>query len=251
MTRRVSVNGSLAHLGQRVDVTRDEVTVDGVVLGVRPGLVHYILNKPTGVIATARDELGRRCVVDMVPDEPRVFPVGRLDAETEGLLVLTNDGDLAHRLAHPSFGVEKEYLAEVCGTPGRRVVAAFARGIVLDDGFVARARASVVAPGTLKLVICEGHNREIRRMCDAAGYPVRRLVRTRIGPISDNRLSPGDWRILSPKEVRMLASAGLGTAKLRSHQPHASAPTPGAAGRKATARALAGPVRPTAPGRYL
>lgn len=116
---RVTVNGEVAEPGTRVDPDRDTIAVNGAVIGVRPGLVHYLLNKPAGVVTTASDPQGRPTVVELVPAEPRVFPVGRLDAGTEGLLLLTNDGDLAQRVAHPSHGVEKEYLAEVEGTPSR------------------------------------------------------------------------------------------------------------------------------------
>jgi 23S rRNA pseudouridine2605 synthase len=143
-------------------------------------------------------------VVDLVPAEPRVFPVGRLDADTEGLLILTNDGGFAHRLTHPSFGVAKEYLAEVEGTPGRAVLRTLREGVDLEDGRTAPARVSLVSPGVLRLVISEGRNRQVRRMCEAVGHPVRRLVRTRIGPVADRRLPPGSWRPLTTGEVRSL-----------------------------------------------
>src|SRR5206468_8321619 len=120
----------------------DHVEVDGVPISVREGLVYYLLNKPAGVVTTAADPQGRRTVIELVPDEPRVFPVGRLDAETEGLLLLTNDGDLTHRLTHPSFGVEKEYLAEVEGEPSAAAVRRLRRGVDLDDGMTAPARVS-------------------------------------------------------------------------------------------------------------
>src|SRR5690606_10012951 len=138
---RVTVNGEVAVLGRRIDVERDHVEVDGVPLSVRPGLVYYLLNKPAGVITTAADTHGRPTVVDLVPAQPRVFPVGRLDADTEGLLILTNDGDLAHRLTHPSFGVEKEYIAEVEGTPSRAAIRRLREGVELDDGPTAPALA--------------------------------------------------------------------------------------------------------------
>jgi 23S rRNA pseudouridine2605 synthase len=164
------------------------------------------------VISTAQDPHGRPTVVDLVPAEPRVHPVGRLDAETEGLLLLTNDGDLTHRLTHPSFGVEKEYLAEVEGVPTRAEVRRLREGVDLDDGPTAPARVAP-APGAdgeraaLLIVIHEGRNRQVRRMCEAIGHPVRRLVRTRIGPIADRALAPGDWRPLTPAEVRALYGA--------------------------------------------
>ncbi|MCY3850937.1 MAG: pseudouridine synthase [Acidimicrobiaceae bacterium] len=204
---RVTVDGDVAVLGRRVDVSCDEVAVDGVAVGVRPGLVHYLLNKPAGVISTADDTHGRRTVVDLVPSEPRVFPVGRLDADTEGLLLLTNDGEMAHRLSHPSFGVDKEYLAQVQGSPSRAAVRRLREGVTLDDGPTAPARANIVEANLVKIVIHEGRNRQVRRMCEAVGHPVVRLVRTRIGPLVDRSLAPGEWRKLSALEVRSLEVA--------------------------------------------
>jgi 23S rRNA pseudouridine2605 synthase len=204
---RVVVNGEKAILGQRVDPTVDRVELDGVLLPVLPGLVHYVLNKPVGVVTTADDPHGRRTVVGLVPDEPRVFPVGRLDADSEGLLILTNDGDLAQRLTHPSFGVEKEYLAEVEGVPSAGALRTLRQGVELDDGMTAPATVGVVGPGVLRIVIHEGRNRQIRRMTEAVGHPVRRLVRTRIGPLSEQGLGPGEWRPLTLSEVRDLAAA--------------------------------------------
>jgi 23S rRNA pseudouridine2605 synthase len=204
---RVRVNGATAVLGQRVDPARDRVELDGVVLPVLPGLVHYVLNKPVGVVTTADDPQGRATVVGLVPSEPRVFPVGRLDADSEGLLILTNDGDLAQRLTHPSYGVEKEYLAEVDGRPSAGALRRLREGVELDDGMTAPATVGVVAPGVLRIVIHEGRNRQVRRMTEAVGHPVRRLVRTRIGPLTERGLGPGEWRALTLTEVRDLAGA--------------------------------------------
>jgi 23S rRNA pseudouridine2605 synthase len=208
---RVRVNGELARLGDRADPETDRIEVDGAVVGVRAGLVHYLLNKPAGVVTTASDPQGRPTVVGLVPAEPRVFPVGRLDADTEGLLLLTNDGELAHRMTHPSFGVEKEYLAEVEGRPTRGVLRRLREGVDLDDGRTAPARASVVGDRLLRITIHEGRNRQVRRMCDAVGLPVRRLVRVRVGPITDRRLAPGEWRPLEQEEVRALERAAAGS----------------------------------------
>lgn len=204
---RVSINGVTAILGARVDLDHDEVAVDGVPIGVKPGLVYYLLNKPTGVVTTADDPQGRPTVIGLVPDEPRVHSVGRLDLDTEGLLLLTNDGQLTHRLTHPRFGVEKEYVAEVEGTPSRGALRRLREGIQLDDGPTAPASASSPAPGVVKLVIHEGRNRQVRRMCDAVGHPVKRLIRTRIGPLRDVHLGPGEWRELTTDEVRDLERA--------------------------------------------
>jgi len=205
---RVVVNGTVAVLGARVQPETDQVTVDGAPVGVRPGLVHYLVNKPRGVVTTASDPQGRPTVVELVPDEPRVFPVGRLDLDTEGLILLTNDGTLANAIAHPSTGVEKEYLVEV---HGGRVSPSGLRhlreGVELEDGRTAPARVTQPSPGVLGITIHEGRNRQVRRMCSAVGHEVRRLVRVRIGPISDRRLAPGDWRELLSDEVIALGQA--------------------------------------------
>ena len=204
---RVSVNDEVAVLGRRVDPVADRVEVDGIAVGVQPGLVYYLLNKPAGVVSTASDPEGRPTVVQLVPDQPRVFPVGRLDSSSEGLLVLTNDGELTHRLTHPSFGVDKEYLVWVTGSPSRAALRQLRQGIELDDGITAPARVAAVDPDLLRITIHEGRNRQIRRMCEAVGHPVRRLVRVRIGPLQEPNLAPGVWRALSLEEVRTLSNA--------------------------------------------
>ena len=204
---RVLVDGETAVLGRRVDPETALIEVDGAPVGVRPDLVHYVLNKPAGVVTTADDPQGRPTVVGLVPNEPRVFPVGRLDVDTEGLLLLTNDGELAHRLTHPSYGVEKEYVAEVEGSPTRAVLRRLREGVELDDGPTAPARATLVDPSVVRLTIHEGRNRQVRRMCEAVGHSVVRLVRTRIGPLADRSLAPGAWRELTGDEVRSLQRA--------------------------------------------
>lgn len=204
---RVLVDGEVAVLGRRVDVETALIELDGAPIGVRPDLVHYLLNKPAGVVTTADDPEGRPTVVGLVPTEPRVFPVGRLDFGTEGLLLLTNDGELAHRLTHPSFGVEKEYVAELQGSPSRAALRRLREGIELDDGVTAPARAALLEPSVLRLTIHEGRNRQVRRMCDAIGHPVVRLIRTRIGPLADRSLAPGAWRELTGDELRSLQRA--------------------------------------------
>ncbi len=204
---RVTVNGQVAELGRRVSVDDDLIEVDGAAIGVRPGLVHYLLNKPAGVVTTADDPQGRPTVLDLVPAEPRVFPVGRLDLDTEGLLVLTNDGELTHRLTHPSYGVDKEYLVHVEGRPTRAALRQLREGVELDDGLTAPAQVGVVTDGLIRIVIHEGRNRQVRRMCDTVGFPVQRLVRSRIGPLTDRKLKPGTWRELTTDEVRSLERA--------------------------------------------
>ena len=207
---RVKVNDEVAVLGRRVKTATDKVEVDGVTIGVAPGLVYYLLNKPVDVITTAKDTHGRQTVIELVPLEPRVFPVGRLDAETEGLLILTNDGELGHRLTHPSFGIEKEYLAHVdCSSNGvgESALKKLRDGIELDDGITSPAEVGQLQPGVLRIVIHEGRNRQIRRMCDAVGHPVERLVRVRVGPLIDRTLAPGKWRHLTTAEVVSLNQA--------------------------------------------
>lgn len=203
----VTVNGEVVRLGARVEVDVDVVEVEGVPIGVRPGLVYYLLNKSAGVVTTADDPQGRPTVVSLVPDTPRVHPVGRLDLDTEGLLLITNDGQLTHRLTHPSFGVEKEYVAEVEGDPGRGALRRLRDGVELEDGLTAPAKVSSLGPGLVRMTIHEGRNRQVRRMCAAVGHPVRRLVRTRIGPLRDTHLRPGEWRELTTDEVRDLERA--------------------------------------------
>ena len=204
---RVRVDGAVAVLGRRVDAETVLILVDGAPVGVRPGLVYYLLNKPVGVVTTADDPQGRPVVVGLVPDEPRVFPVGRLDLDTEGLLLLTNDGEIANRITHPSYGVEKEYVAHVEGSPTRSVLRQLREGVELEDGVTAPARVTPVEPNVLRLVIHEGRNRQVRRMCDAVGHPVIRLVRTRIGPLADRSIRPGTWRHLETDELRALERA--------------------------------------------
>jgi len=206
---RVTVNGEVPVLGRRVDPDVDVIELDGVPLPVRPGLVHYLVNKPPGVVSTAGDTHDRPTVVGLVPPEPRVFPVGRLDMDSEGLIIVTNDGELTHRLTHPSYGVPKEYLVQVEGEPSPAAVRTLREGVDLEDGTTAPARVAVVAPTLLRMVIHEGRNRQIRRMCEAVGHPVVRLVRTRIGPLADPSLSPGTYRPLTFDEVRGLAAAAV------------------------------------------
>ena len=204
---RVRVNGERAVLGRRVDPESDVIEVDGAQIGVKAGLVHYLLNKPVGVVTTVSDPQGRPTVVDLVPSDTRVFPVGRLDADTEGLLILTNDGDLTHRLTHPSFGVEKDYLVMVEGSPSRGALRTLREGVELDDGLTSPAKVSQVGDSLIRITIHEGRNRQVRRMCESVGHPVLRLVRTRIGPLAERGLAPGEWRELTQDEVRALERA--------------------------------------------
>ncbi|HEX5937741.1 MAG TPA: pseudouridine synthase [Actinomycetota bacterium] len=202
---RVTVNGRVATLGDRADPEDDEVQVDGLVLNLDPNVRYYALHKPAGVVTTMRDPQGREDIRGYLPDGPRVFPVGRLDRDTEGLLLLTNDGDLANALMHPRFEVEKEYLAEVEGVPTSKHVGALRRGVELEDGH-ARARSAHVAGragerGAIRLVMTEGRKREVRRLLAAIGLPVVRLVRVRVGAVRLGDLPPGERRELTHDEV--------------------------------------------------
>jgi 23S rRNA pseudouridine2605 synthase len=207
---RVTVNGEVAILGKRVDTSLDEVAVDNVRVGVQPDLVYYVVNKPTGCVTTTADTHGRPTVMELVPLQPRVFPVGRLDMDTSGLLLLTNDGEFAQLVTHPSHGVEKEYVAKVeCLASGvsQRALQQLRRGVELEDGVSSPAHVTQPQPGLLRIVIHEGKNRQIRRMCEAVGHPVIELTRIRIGPLRDTQLRPGQWRELSPQEVRQITIA--------------------------------------------
>jgi pseudouridine synthase len=210
---RVSVNGRVVReMGTRIDPRSDEVAVDGARVPVAPDQVYLALNKPRGVLSTMSDDQGRPCVGDYVADRTdRVFHVGRLDADSEGLLLLTNDGTLAHRLTHPSFGIPKTYLVQIDGRPGRRLVQQLRSGVELDDG-PARADAARIVGATdaaaqIELVIHDGRNRVVRRMFEALGQPVRRLVRVSIGPLVLGELKPGRLRHLASPEVRSLYKA--------------------------------------------
>lgn len=211
---RVEINGRPASLGDKVDPEQDEVRVDGIRVSVDPGLRYVALHKPKGVTTTMRDRHAERDLRDYLPEGPRVFPVGRLDRDTEGLLLLTNDGDLAHRLAHPRHGVEKEYLAEVDGSPTPARIGKLRRGVELDDGIAKAVDARSVGRAggrfAVRVVMTEGRKREVRRMLEAVGLPVRRLIRTRVGPVRLGRMKAGELRDLSHDEVRDLyRTAGL------------------------------------------
>lgn len=211
---RVEINGRVATLGDRLDPTVDEVRVDGSKVNVDPELRTFALHKPRGVTTTMRDPHAERDLTGFLPKGVHVFPVGRLDRDTEGLLLLTNDGSLAHRLTHPRYAIEKEYLAEVGRPPSQRQLARLRRGVELDDGTAravdARSAGGAGGRGGVRLVMIEGRKREVRRMLDAVELPVRRLVRVRVGPIRLGKLGPGEVRELGPEDVRALyRAAGL------------------------------------------
>ena len=199
---RVRVNGEPAQLNTFIGPS-DRVDVDGLqVAPQRPA--HILLHKPAGVVTTARDPQGRRTVLDLVPREPRVVPVGRLDIETTGALLLTNEGALAHRLAHPRYGVEKVYEVDVEGDPAGKTLQRLRAGVELEDGRTARARVRRLGPCRLELALHEGRNRQVRRMLDAVGHPVVRLHRSGYAGLTLEGLEPGAWRELEPSEVERL-----------------------------------------------
>jgi pseudouridine synthase len=201
---RVTVNGERGQLNTFVQ-SRDRVTVDGE--AVTPQRLAYVLlHKPAGTVTTAHDPRGRPTVVELVDVPERVVPVGRLDADTTGALLLTNDGPLAHRLAHPRYGVEKVYEVEVEGRPDDAALRALAEGVELDDGMTAPATVRCLAPDRLELTLHEGRNRQVKRMLEAVGHPVRRLHRSRYAGMTLEGLEPGAWRELEPSEVERLRS---------------------------------------------
>ena len=199
---RVCVNGQPGEVSTFVGVD-DSVEVDGRPVA-KQRLAYRLLNKPAGVVTTARDPQGRPTVVSLVPSEPRVVPVGRLDADTTGILLLTNDGRLAHRLAHPRYEVDKVYEAEVEGDPAPAALRKLAAGVELDDGRTAPARARRLGKGHLELTIHEGRTHQVKRMCEAVGHPVRSLHRSRYAGLTPVGVKPGKWRDLTRDEVAEL-----------------------------------------------
>ena len=229
---RVSVDGEIVRDPAR-DVDADRaVLVDGAPVQLVEGHVVYALHKPLGVVSTAKDTHGRRTVVDLVPSEQRLYPVGRLDADSTGLILLTNDGDLAYRLTHPSFEVDKTYVAVVARTPVReRALAQLRAGVELDDGPTAPAEVERVGADALSITIHEGRKRQVRRMCAAVGHPVRSLQRVRFGPLALGDLAVGGHRRLSAEELRRLTAAttprGNGRAGVTNVAGAAARPAPG------------------------
>jgi len=202
---RVSINGqTVTGQGVRIDPEVDVVRVDGQ--SVRRSLTRWIaLHKPPGYVSTRHDPQGRRTIYDLLPREMgALFYVGRLDADSEGLLLLTNDGDGAHRLLHPRFQVPREYEAEVAGAPSREVLQRLLAGVQLEDGWARATSAETLARGRIRLTLREGRKREVRRMLAAVGHPVRRLLRTRYGPVRLSDLEPGRWRYLAAEEIAAL-----------------------------------------------
>jgi pseudouridine synthase len=213
---RVTVNGAVVTtLGSKADPARDEIRVDGRRIKRATRLRYLLLNKPRGYVTTRRDPQRRRTVLDLIPPHhDYVYPVGRLDYDSEGLLLLTNDGDLAAALTHPRHEVERVYRVEIAGTPDARSLHRLSRGIVLDGERTAPAKITMLfgeterpADAVLLMTLHEGRNRQVRRMCEAIGHPVKRLTRIRIGPLTDRGLRAGQVRELTAAEVRALKKA--------------------------------------------
>jgi 23S rRNA pseudouridine2605 synthase len=222
---RVAVGGVIVTDPARDVGPQDDVSLDGRPLSPEHERVVYAVNKPAGVVSTARDTHGRRTIVSLIPDAGlRLYPVGRLDADTTGLILLTNDGELAHRLTHPSFEVPKTYLATVANAPvGEDAVRALRGGVELEDGPSAPARVRRLAPDTLEITIHEGRKRQVRRMCEAVGHRVSRLERIGFGPLELGDLKPGACRSLSEAELNALASAGSAARRSAAASPAARA----------------------------
>jgi 23S rRNA pseudouridine2605 synthase len=251
---RVRVNGVPAALGSRVDAARDVVELDGVRVQVADDFVYIALHKPAGVVTTARDPQGRPTVLDLVPRHPRVFPVGRLDRDTSGLLLLTNDGDFALRMTHPRYGVAKTYVAEVEGEAGRKHVAKLRKGVRLEDGVAhaddVRITGTHRGRGIVEIVVREGRKRLVRRLLAAVGLPVVTLTRSALGPLRLGRLKPGAHRELTRAEVLELLraseepSARQGTDVAPDSAAHASRSSPGPAKRGKRAKRGKSPNSP-------
>ena len=205
---RVQVDGAVVReLGTRV-APDARLAVDGRTIGTLPRRRYVVLNKPRGVVSTARDEQGRRSVVALLGARERLYPVGRLDADSEGLVLLTNDGEWAERVLHPRYGHEREYEVQVAGSVQGDALSALRRGIALDEGMARPARVAIAGRAArgalLRIVLRTGWKRQVRRMCAAVGLRVLRLRRVRLGPLLLGRLAPGSWRDLTPREIRAL-----------------------------------------------
>lgn len=210
---RIHIDGRRAILGDRVDVEAERLTLDGLPVPADPAVETYLLYKPVGVVSTADDPQGRPTVVDLVGSDARLYPVGRLDLDSEGLILVSNDGELTNFVTHPRHGITKKYVAMVKGVPSPEALSRLETGVDLDDGPAHASSARLVEVfkdnALVELVMVEGRNREVRRMLAEVGHEVSRLVRTAIGPITDRRLKAGESRKLSPAEVRSIFEAGI------------------------------------------
>jgi 23S rRNA pseudouridine2605 synthase len=217
---RVAVNGQvITQLGTKVDPTRDQVRVDGRPVRLAPQHVYIVLNKPRGVLSTMQDARGRRALGDLVPVPARLYPVGRLDAASEGLILLTDDGELANLLTHPRYGHEKEYRVLVNGHLSDETLATWRQGLLLDGKQTAPARVEILGARKdttlLRVSMHEGRKRQIRRVAEMLGHPVLELTRTRLGPLDLGLLDAGQWRYLTTREINSLAALKLRAQKTK------------------------------------
>ena len=253
---RVTVNGKLVELGAKADPAKDVIKVDGKRVEIETARIYVMLNKPAGIVTTNEDEFGRQTVRDLVPIDAHLFPVGRLDADSEGLVLLTNDGELTNALTHPRFEHEKEYLVLVEGRPSEGVLKSWRRGVLLEDQMTAPARVDVRDSDRdktwLRVIMHEGRKRQIREVAGMLGHRVKYLERVRIGPLKLGELKTGNWRHLTSSEVReLLASVDLDVKKpaVKKSAPKKPAARPStskssAAPKKTNLRS--GPQKPTA-----
>ena len=207
---QVRVNGTIVkELGVKIDVDQDIVTIDGKILELEENKIYILLNKPVGYITTMSDEFNRKKVIDLLKNvEERVYPVGRLDFDTSGLLLLTNDGDLAYKLTHPKYEIEKKYIAKVKGVPTEQELKQFREGLKIEDYITSKAKVRIInrekGNSTLEVIIHEGKNRQVRKMCSKIGHAVVELKRVEMGEIKLGDVKEGKWRYLSSKEVKYL-----------------------------------------------
>lgn len=209
---RVEVNGKIVtELGFKVDEYKDKVKINGETINLEQEKVYIMLNKPTGFVTTLSDEFGRKTVLDLIKEiDERVYPVGRLDADTSGLLLLTNDGDLAYKLTHPKYEVDKKYIAKVQGIPSESKLNAFRNGLEIEDYTTSKADVKIIetkkSSSILEIIIHEGKNRQVRKMCSKIGHPVIELKRVEVGKIKLGKLKEGTWRYLDEIELNYLKS---------------------------------------------
>lgn len=207
---KVKVNGKIVNeLGFKIDESKDLVTVDGKLIEIEENKVYILLNKPVGYITTVSDELGRKKIIDLLKEvKERVYPIGRLDFDTSGLLLLTNDGDLAYKVTHPKYEKEKKYIAKVSGVPNERELSNFRNGLEIEDYITSKAKVKIIdrvgKDSVLEIVIHEGKNRQVRKMCSKIGHPVIELKRVEIGEIRLGNIKEGEWRHLTEKEIDLL-----------------------------------------------
>jgi 23S rRNA pseudouridine2605 synthase len=221
---RVAVNGDVVtQMGTKVDPVHDEILVDGMRVQPTRSWTYIMLNKPRGVLSTMEDSRGRRSLGDLLEAPMRLFPVGRLDAASEGLILLTNDGELANLLTHPRYQHEKEYQVLVNGHPSKKVLAAWERGVILDGEQTAPAKVDLISQEKgstlLRIVMREGRKRQIRNVASLLGHPVQELKRVRLGTLQLGTLEPGQWRYLTRKEIGELRALRRGPAKARAKKP--------------------------------